>query len=203
MNGKTYTLKGYKLFIKNLTPGDKYSKQTFIQFLVLIIKICEEYFFLKFASMLSINFAKPLIACIEAAKDKYLHSYLFIEIIFEDSGKPLDEVVSDIGVVYNLIRQSDSTLSLLHELELNSILEKIMKNHLEEELEKEFKNNNESTKEIEILREVIKKLEKEFMEKTEMIHESEKEAQEMLNVIKKLEKELKQSKDKIKELKKK
>eukprot|EP00826_Nyctotherus_ovalis_P032907 TRINITY_DN2651_c0_g1_i1.p1 TRINITY_DN2651_c0_g1~~TRINITY_DN2651_c0_g1_i1.p1 ORF type:complete len:514 (+),score=196.09 TRINITY_DN2651_c0_g1_i1:242-1783(+) len=112
-----YILKGYQILLEHLKPGDEESRQRFISVLSAIAEAYQEYFFSKIACLFNQHFAKPLEIDqeVELTSDVNSLSYLYIEILFEYAGEPLNSM-GNVGVdcVYNLMRQSANALSLLH-----------------------------------------------------------------------------------------
>ena len=119
-NDTVYILKGYKICLEHLKPGDDKTKEGFDKNFRKFMEIFEEYYFYKIISVFNIHFAKPLILDyeIKLALDEYSLSYLCLEIIFECGGDPLSELQgTSINLVYNFMRQSASALDLLHNIE--------------------------------------------------------------------------------------
>lgn len=116
-DGVLYILKGYQILLEHLKPGDEESRQRFINVLSAISEAYQEYFFSKIACLFNQHFAKPLEIDqeVELTSDVNSLSYLYIEILFEYSGEPLNSMTAiSIDSTYNLMRQSANALSLLH-----------------------------------------------------------------------------------------
>jgi serine/threonine protein kinase len=116
-DGAFYILKGYQILLEHLKPGDEESRQRFINVLSAISEAYQEYFFSRIACLFNQHFAKPLEIDqeVELTSDINSLSYLYIEILFEYSGEPLNSFASiTIDSTYNLMRQSANALSLLH-----------------------------------------------------------------------------------------
>lgn len=114
---RSYILKGFKLNIPTLDPEDHKPRENFIEFVASIMEACQEFTFSKFLSTLNSHFAKPLILDYDIALPDIELSYpfLFLEVIFEHGGQCLNRIEEmDVGLVYNLMRQSASAFSLLH-----------------------------------------------------------------------------------------
>jgi len=112
-----YILKGYQILLEHLKPGDEVSRQRFIKVLSAIAEAYQEYFFSRIACVFSQHFSKPLEIdqYVELTSDENSLSYLYIEILFEYSGEPLNTLGNlSIDAIYNLMRQSTSALTLLH-----------------------------------------------------------------------------------------
>jgi len=116
-DGVFYILKGYQILLEHLKPGDEESRQRFISVLSAISEAYQEYFFSRIACLFNQHFAKPLEIDqeVELTSDVNSLSYLYIEILFEYSGEPLNSFANiTIDSTYNLMRQSANALSLLH-----------------------------------------------------------------------------------------
>ena len=116
-DGTYYILKGYQILLEHLKPGDEESRQRFISVLSAISEAYQEYFFSKIACLFNQHFAKPLEIDqeVDLTSDVNSLSYLYIEILFEYSGEPLNSMSNlSIDETYNLMRQSANALSLLH-----------------------------------------------------------------------------------------
>jgi len=116
-DGTYYILKGYQILLEHLKPGDEDSRQRFISVLSAIAEAYQEYFFSKIGCLFNQHFAKPLEIDqeVELTSDVNSLSYLYIEILFEYAGEPLN-TMGNVGIdlAYNLMRQSANALSLLH-----------------------------------------------------------------------------------------
>jgi len=117
--GVFYVLKGYKIQIEHLVPGNKRSANSFKNSIILISEVFQEYFFARIASLFNAHFAKPLLLdhTIELAENGFSGSYMYIEVIFEYAGTRLDKLASvTLNDTYNLMRQSANALTFLHEI---------------------------------------------------------------------------------------
>jgi len=118
-NNVPYILKGYKIQIEHLIPGNKASANLFKDSMTIVSEAFQEYFFARIASLFNPHFAKPLLLdyTIQLAENRFSRSYMYIEIIFEYAGTDL----SKLGPVtfndtYNLMRQSANALRFLHDI---------------------------------------------------------------------------------------
>eukprot|EP00826_Nyctotherus_ovalis_P031615 TRINITY_DN2530_c0_g2_i1.p1 TRINITY_DN2530_c0_g2~~TRINITY_DN2530_c0_g2_i1.p1 ORF type:complete len:628 (+),score=210.14 TRINITY_DN2530_c0_g2_i1:403-2286(+) len=116
-DGTFYILKGYQILLEHLKPGDEESRQRFISVLSAISEAYQEFFFSRIVCLFNQHFARPLEIDqeVELTSDVNSLSYLYIEILFEYSGEPLNAMKQvSIDSTYNLMRQSANALSLLH-----------------------------------------------------------------------------------------
>jgi len=118
-NNVFYVLKGYKIQIEHLIPGNRASADSFKNNIIIISEVFQEYFFARIASVFNPHFAKPLLLdyIIQLAENKFSASYMYIEIIFEYAGTGLDKLGPiTFNDAYNFMRQSANALTLLHEI---------------------------------------------------------------------------------------
>lgn len=119
--GISYLLKGYSICLEHLKPGDQSTRSKFMEALYHVGEAYKEYFLYRILSMFNPHFAKPLALDYEVqlAESELEFSYAHFEIIFEFAGEPLSEF-AELGFsdIYNLIRQSANTLSILHNAEV-------------------------------------------------------------------------------------
>jgi len=114
-----YILKGFRIQLEHLNISKEKSKEFFMQNLVEISEVFQEYYFAKAASKISSHVTAPLCLdfAIEFAKDETSYSYIYIEIIFEYGGTALSSLQSiTLESIYNLMRQSANALFILHNL---------------------------------------------------------------------------------------
>eukprot|EP00826_Nyctotherus_ovalis_P023505 TRINITY_DN1804_c0_g3_i1.p2 TRINITY_DN1804_c0_g3~~TRINITY_DN1804_c0_g3_i1.p2 ORF type:complete len:152 (+),score=34.91 TRINITY_DN1804_c0_g3_i1:188-643(+) len=92
-NETPYILKGHKINIEHLVPGNPTSAETFAESLTRINEVYQEYFFGRFACLSSPHIAKPLFIdhVLQLAQKKGAHSFMCIETIFEYGGEALDK----------------------------------------------------------------------------------------------------------------
>jgi len=118
-NNVFYVLKGYKIQIEHLVPGNKASADSFKNSMTVISEVFQEYSFARIASLFNPHFAKPLFLdhTIQLAESKYFRSYMYIEIIFEYAGIGLNKLGPvTFNDTYNFMRQSANALTLLHDI---------------------------------------------------------------------------------------
>jgi len=118
-NNVPYVLKGYKIQIEHLVPGNRTSANLFKNSITIISEVFQEYFFARIASVFNPHFAKPLLLdyVIQVAENRFSGSYMYIEIIFEYAGTGLDKLESiTFNDAYNFMRQSANALTLLHDI---------------------------------------------------------------------------------------
>jgi len=116
-NKNLYIIKGYEIVLEHLKAGNQESEERFTEALTTVSDIYQEYYFSKFASLFSQHFAKALEMDmnLRLALNDYSMSYLYIEILFEYGGDPLNQLDKlDVTSLYNLMRQSANALSILH-----------------------------------------------------------------------------------------
>jgi len=114
-----YVLKGYKIQIEHLIPGNKEAADLFKDSIRAISEVFQEYYFARIASLFNPHFAKPLFLdyTIELAENEFSGSYMYIEIIFEYGGTNLHELEHvTFNEAYNLMRQSANALRFLHDI---------------------------------------------------------------------------------------
>ena len=119
--GTTYILKGFRIQVEHINPGQEESIKIFEQNLMEISELFQEYHFTRAASLINPHVAKPLSLdlTVESAKDRASFSYLHVQIIFEYDGVALNKLQpTTIEQTYNLMRQSANALLLLHNLEI-------------------------------------------------------------------------------------
>ena len=117
--GTKYILKGFKIQLEHLNPEEKESAESFRLSLIQISEVFQEFYFARAASSINHHIAVPLSLdyMIELAKDKASFSYMHIQIVFEYGGISLNNLQpTTIKQTYNLMRQSASALSMLHNL---------------------------------------------------------------------------------------
>jgi len=118
-NDVFYVLKGYKIQIEHLVPGNNASANSFKNSIRIISEVFQEYYFARIASLFNKHFAKPLLLdhTIQLAESEFSHSYMYIEIIFEYAGTGLDKLESiTFNDAYNFMRQSANALTFLHDI---------------------------------------------------------------------------------------
>jgi len=116
---KSYILKGFKIHLEHLNPGDKKSVNMFREGIEEISEVYQEYCFARAACAFNPHFVKPLFLdyTIKVASTRSCYTYMYIEIIFEDGGVSLNKLESvNIDDVYNFMRQSADALVLLHDI---------------------------------------------------------------------------------------
>ena len=116
-----YILKGFRIQIEQLNPGNEETAESFKKSLEQISEVFQEYHFSRAASLLNPHIATPLFLdfTVELPKDKVSCSYIHIQIIFEYGGTALDELrPTGVELSYNLMRQSANVLFLLHNLQI-------------------------------------------------------------------------------------
>ena len=119
--GNSYILKGFKIHLEHVTPENYKSADLFMTNLIQINEVFQEYYFAKVASLFNPHIAAPLFMdfTIDLAKSKTAYSYIYIEIIFEHGGIPLNNIKpTTLELTYNLMRQSANALFLLHNLNI-------------------------------------------------------------------------------------
>jgi len=117
--GVFYVLKGYRIQIEHLAPGNEASANLFKNSIIAISEVFQEYSFARIASLFNPHFAKPLSLdhSIQLAEDKLSLSYMYIEIISEYAGIGLNKLEHvTFNDAYNFMRQSANALTLLHEI---------------------------------------------------------------------------------------
>jgi serine/threonine protein kinase len=117
--GQTYILKDFKIYLEHLNPGNQESLERLKEGIEEISEVYQEYYFARVACIFNSHFVKPLLLdySIKSAAANNEHTYMFIKIIFEDDGVPLDKIGSvNVDGVYNLMRQSADALVLLHDI---------------------------------------------------------------------------------------
>eukprot|EP00826_Nyctotherus_ovalis_P014113 TRINITY_DN13899_c0_g2_i3.p1 TRINITY_DN13899_c0_g2~~TRINITY_DN13899_c0_g2_i3.p1 ORF type:complete len:277 (+),score=69.53 TRINITY_DN13899_c0_g2_i3:67-897(+) len=112
----SYIVRGYQIFLEYLKPGDAISKQRFFKAINSITKAYNEYHYSMLASLLSSHFPKPLGIDYEGdiAANTASLSYLYIEILYEYAGEPIEQCKLDLNSAYKLMRQSANALAALH-----------------------------------------------------------------------------------------
>jgi serine/threonine protein kinase len=123
-NEKLYILKGYSIDIENLDLTSQESRGRFMETLLEVGEVYQEYCFAKVGNIFNEHFIKPLIMDynLELANDSSPNSHLFIEMIYEHGGKSLDELELDgISEIYNLMQQSADAFNLLQETAITHI----------------------------------------------------------------------------------
>eukprot|EP00826_Nyctotherus_ovalis_P030755 TRINITY_DN2454_c0_g7_i2.p1 TRINITY_DN2454_c0_g7~~TRINITY_DN2454_c0_g7_i2.p1 ORF type:complete len:213 (+),score=53.77 TRINITY_DN2454_c0_g7_i2:147-785(+) len=119
--GVEYIVKGYRILLCNILPGNNESVENFKESFEEINSIYQEYFFGRFVGDFNPHFVKSLLLdyAIQAASREGANSYMYIEVLFEHGGISLDNLDSiSIEMVYNLMRQSAKALSLLHKIQI-------------------------------------------------------------------------------------
>jgi len=106
--GNTYILKGFRINVEHLSPGDKKSADLFMTSLIRINEIFQEYYFARGASPFNPHIAAPLFMdfIIDLAKNEASYSHIYIEIIFEHGGTSLRSMQpTTLELTYNLMKQ--------------------------------------------------------------------------------------------------
>ena len=119
--GNIYILKGFKIYLEHLSPGNKTSEHLFMTSLIQISEVFQEYYFAVATSSFNPHITTPLFMdfAIDLAKYGMSHSYMYIEIIFEYEGTSLTSIQpTTLELTYNLMRQSANALFLLHNLNM-------------------------------------------------------------------------------------
>ena len=117
----TYILKGFKIHLEHLSPGNKGSADLFMTSLIQISEVFQEYYFAKAASSFNPHIVAPLFMdfAIDLAENETSYSHMYIEIIFDHGGTSLNNIqLTTLELTYNLMRQSANALFLLHNLNI-------------------------------------------------------------------------------------
>jgi len=117
--GQSYILKGFKIHLEHLNPGNEKSVDMFKEGIEEIGQVYQEYCFARAACVFNAHFVKPLFLdyTIKVASTRSSYTYMYIEIIFEDGGVSLNKLESvSIDDIYKLMRQSADALVLLHDI---------------------------------------------------------------------------------------
>eukprot|EP00826_Nyctotherus_ovalis_P019250 TRINITY_DN15907_c0_g2_i1.p1 TRINITY_DN15907_c0_g2~~TRINITY_DN15907_c0_g2_i1.p1 ORF type:complete len:707 (+),score=142.62 TRINITY_DN15907_c0_g2_i1:39-2159(+) len=115
--GVSYILKGFKIYLEQLMPENKGSRERCKQGLRQLCEIYEEYYSASVACILNPHFAKPLAMdqTLEFASKKGEYSHMYIEMLFEYAGTALDELGTiNLKKALNLMKQSANALQSLH-----------------------------------------------------------------------------------------
>ena len=116
-----YILKGFKIHLEHLNPGNKGSADLFMTSLIQISEVFQEYYFARVVSLFNPHIGMPLFMdfTIDLAENETSYSHMYIEIIFEHGGTPLNSMQpTTLELTYNLMRQSANALFLLHNLNI-------------------------------------------------------------------------------------
>lgn len=115
--GVHYIVRGFKIRFEHA----KSEKEADLEALKLgpieVNEVYQEYAFLKSTSIFNPHLAKPLEldTLNKPSEDKNAPSYMYIEILFDHSGVPLNEMGPlSVEMAYNLVRQSSYALFMLH-----------------------------------------------------------------------------------------
>ena len=123
-NDTPYFIKGHKILLEYLKPGNGFNKTMIAQALNIVGKMYYEYCFHKIMANFSPHFLEALEIDLEleVPADGSDLSYLYIEILFEYGGESLGfSSVNDVNVLYSLMKQSANALSLLGNIGISSI----------------------------------------------------------------------------------
>eukprot|EP00826_Nyctotherus_ovalis_P044949 TRINITY_DN4905_c0_g3_i6.p1 TRINITY_DN4905_c0_g3~~TRINITY_DN4905_c0_g3_i6.p1 ORF type:complete len:150 (+),score=27.30 TRINITY_DN4905_c0_g3_i6:165-614(+) len=93
-SGTNYVLKGYRIQLEHLVPGNRGSTDVFLDGVRDIGEVFQEYYSAKTASIFSPHFAKPLLLdySTQLVSNGTESSYMYMEIISEYGGVTLDDL---------------------------------------------------------------------------------------------------------------
>eukprot|EP00826_Nyctotherus_ovalis_P008232 TRINITY_DN1212_c0_g4_i1.p1 TRINITY_DN1212_c0_g4~~TRINITY_DN1212_c0_g4_i1.p1 ORF type:complete len:876 (-),score=287.40 TRINITY_DN1212_c0_g4_i1:769-3396(-) len=114
-----YTLKGYRIQLENVNPRSEESRRSMMKAVSGIGEAYQEYFLGRIGSLFSQHFSKPLEIDQQLSFPSNAPPQLFIEILLEHIGEPLE--VASFDLAYNLMRQSASALALLQSAGLTQL----------------------------------------------------------------------------------
>lgn len=115
--GVHYIIRGFKIRFEHAKSDSEADLEALKQGPIEVNEVYQEYAFLKSTSIFNPHLAKPLEidSFNKPSEDKDAPSYMYIEILFDHSGLPLNEMGPlSVEMAYNLVRQSSYALFMLH-----------------------------------------------------------------------------------------